>query len=92
MRGHVFACFLAYRVVWEIRQRLEPVLRRDPATKQCEAGSLAEVWRDLATVTLAKLTANGKTFLKLSEISPYVQKLLTLCQVPSLEDFRISSE
>ena len=92
VRGHVFACFLAYRVVWEIRQRLEPVLRRDPATKQCEAGSLAEVWRDLATVTLAKLTANGKTFLKLSEISPYVQKLLTLCQVPSLEDFRISSE
>lgn len=92
MRGHVFACFLAYRVVWEIRQRLEPVLSRDPQTQRCEAGSLAEIWRDLSTVTLATLATNGKTFLKLSQISPYVQKLLTLCKVPSLEDLQISSE
>jgi transposase len=92
VRGHVFACFLAYRVIWELRQRLEPVLRRDPRTKRCEAGSLAEIWRDLSTVTLAKLSANGKTFLKLSEISPYVQKLLTLCKVPSLEDLQLPSE
>jgi transposase len=92
VRGHVFACFLAYRVVWELRQRLEPVLRRDPKSQQCEAGSLAEIWRELSTVSLAKLSANGKTFLKLSQISPYVQKVLTLCQVPSLEDLHIPSE
>ena len=92
VRGHVFACFLAYRVVWELRQRLEPVLRRNPRTKRCEAGSLAEIWRDLSTVTLTQLSANGKTYLKLSEISSYAQKLLTLCQVPSLEDLQIPSE
>jgi len=92
VRGHVFACFLAYRVVWETRQRLEPVLRRDPRTKRCEAGSLAEIWRDLSTVSLVKLSANGKIFLRLSEISPYVQKLLTLCKVPSLEDLQLPSE
>lgn len=92
VRGHIFACFLAYRVVWELRQRWEPVLRRDPRTKRCPAGSLAEIWRELSTVTLAKLSAKGKTIFKLSEISPYVQKLLILCQVPSLEEFRLPSE
>ncbi|UCG88431.1 MAG: IS1634 family transposase [Gemmatimonadota bacterium] len=92
VRGHVLACFLAYRVIWELRRRWEPVLRRDPRTQRCEAGSLAEIWRHLSTVTLAKLSANGKTYLKLSEISPYVQKLLTLCQVPSLEALQLPSE
>jgi transposase len=91
VRGHVFACFLAYRVVWELRQRWEPVLRRDPQTQRCEAGSLAEIWRDLSTVTLAKLSANGKTILKLSAITPYAQKLLTLAKVPSLEDLQLPS-
>lgn len=87
VRGHIFACFLAYRVIWELRRRLEPVLMRDPDTKRCEAGSLAEIWRDLAGITLARVKANGKTLFKLSEIIPYAQKLLTLCKVPSLEEF-----
>ena len=91
VRGHVFACFLAYRVVWELRQRWEPVLRRDPETQRCEAGSLAEIWRELSTVTLAKLSANGKNILKLSEISPYVGKLLKLAKVPSLEELELPS-
>lgn len=92
VRGHIFACFLAYRVVWELRQRWEPVLRRDPRTQRCQAGSLAEIWRDLSTVTLAALSANGKTFFKLSEIRPYVQKLLTLGKIPSLEELERPSE
>ena len=87
VRGHIFACFLAYRVVWELRQRLEPVLRRDPETKRCEAGSLAEIWRDFASITVAKLEARGKAFFKISEISPWVRKLLKLCRLPSLEQF-----
>jgi len=85
VRGHLFACFLAYRVIWELRQRLAPVLARDPDTKRCEAGSLAEVWRALSDVTVAKLEVHGQTHLKLSRITPYAQKLLTLCRVPSLE-------
>jgi transposase len=85
VRGHLFACFLAYRVIWELRQRLTPVLERDPQTKRCEAGSLAEVWRELADITVAKLEVNGQNHLKLSGITPYAQKLLTLCRVPSLQ-------
>ena len=86
VRGHIFACFLAYRVVWELRRRLQPVLERDPDTKRCEAGSLAGVWRELSAITLAKLEANGKTCFKLSAIGRYARKLLTLCNVPSLEE------
>ena len=85
VRGHLFACFLAYRVVWELRQRLAPVLDRDPDTKRCEAGSLAEIWRELSAIMVAKLEVRGKIHLKLSHITPYAQKLLTLCRVPSLE-------
>jgi len=85
VRGHLFACFLAYRVIWELRQRLAPVLERDPESKRCEAGSLAEIWRELAGITVAKLEVNGQTHLKLSSITPYAQKLLTLCRVPSLQ-------
>ena len=70
VRGHLFACFLAYRVIWELRQRLEPVLARDPDTKRGEAGSLAEIWRELADITIAKLDARGKTHLKLSNVTP----------------------
>jgi transposase len=92
VRGHIFACFLAYRVIWELRQRWEPVLRRHPRTQCCEAGSLAEIWRDLSTVTLATLSAHGKTFFKLSQISPYVQKLLTLAKIPTLEELMRPSE
>ncbi len=85
VRGHLFACFLAYSVIWELRQRLAPVLERDPETKRCEAGSLAEIWRELSGITVAKLEVNDQTHLKLSCITPYAQKLLTLCHVPSLQ-------
>lgn len=85
VRGHLFACFLAYRVIWELRQRLAPVLARDPDTKRCEAGSLAEIWRELSGITVAKLEVHGKIHLKLSHIMPYAHKLLVLCRVPSLE-------
>ena len=85
VRGHIFACFLAYRVIWELRQRLAPVLDRDPETKRCEAGSLAEIWRELAAITLAKIEVNGKTLTKLSQINAHAKKLLKLCQVPSLD-------
>ncbi len=86
VRGHIFACFLAYRVVWELRQRLHPVLQRDPDTKRCQAGSLIEIWRELEGISLAKLQANGKTYFKLSRISHYAKKLLTLCGVSDLEE------
>jgi transposase len=90
VRGHIFACFLAYRVIWELRSRLSPVLERDPETKRCEAGSLADIWRELGTVSLAKLEARGKIYTKLSQIEERVKKILTLCNVPTLDE--IASE
>jgi transposase len=86
VRGHLFACFLAYRVIWELRERLSPILTRDPETKRCEAGSLADIWRELGTVSLAKLEARGKVYTKLSQIDDRVNKILTLCKVPSLSE------
>ncbi len=86
VRGHIFACFFAYRVIWELRDRLSPVLERDPVTKQCEAGSLADIWRELGTVSLAKLEAGGKIYTKLSRIDKRVTRILTLCKVPSLDE------
>ena len=61
------------------------MLARDPDTKRCEAGSLAEIWRELSDISVARLEAGNKTHLKLSDISPYAQKLLTMCRVPSLQ-------
>lgn len=85
VRGHIFACFLAYRVIWELRQRLAPVLERDPDNNRCEAGSLAEIWRELAGITVAKIEVNGKTLTKLSRVNTYAKKLVKHCRVPSLD-------
>lgn len=85
VRGHIFACFLAYRAIWELRQRLTPVLERDPQTKRCEAGSLAEIWRELSDISVAKLEIGGKIHLKLSQVTTYAKKLLALCRVPDLQ-------
>ena len=49
VRGSIFGCFLAYRVIWEIRQRLTPVLTRHEKNHTNEVGSLQEVWRNLGT-------------------------------------------
>jgi transposase len=86
VRGHIFACFLAYRAIWELRRRLSSILTRDPETNQCEAGSLADIWRELGTVSVAKLEARGKVYTKLSQINDPVKKILTLCEVPSLNE------
>lgn len=81
----LFACFLAYRVVWELRKRWESVLERDPDNNRCEAGSLAEIWRELADITVAKLQVAEETHFKLSQVAPYAQKLLTMARVPNLD-------
>jgi transposase len=85
VRGHLFACFLAYRVIWELRQRWQPVLQRDPETQRCEAGSLAEIWRELGSITLGKIEIKGKITYQLSQISRYAQRLLKLAKIPTLQ-------
>lgn len=86
VRGHLFACFLAYRVIWELRQRWEPVLRRDPDTQECEAGSLTEIWRTLDSIALVKTRIQNNIYYKLTEeISPFSKKLFKLANIPSLD-------
>lgn len=87
VRGHIFACFLAYRVIWELRQRWEPVLERDPDTQRCEAGSLAEIWRSLGSITIGKLEIKEKITYQLSQINRYAQRLLKLAKIPTLQSF-----
>ncbi|MCH8068831.1 MAG: hypothetical protein IID16_06135, partial [Candidatus Marinimicrobia bacterium] len=86
VKGHIFACFLAYRVIWELRQRLHPVLERDADTQRCEAGSLVEIWRELETISIAKLNIKDRVVFKLSQVSAYSKKLLRLCKVPTLDE------
>ena len=86
VRGHIFACSLAYHIIWELRKRLSSVLYRDPDTARCEAGSLADIWRELGAISLIKLQSNNKTWFKLSSLSPYAAKLLSLCKVSNLNE------
>lgn len=85
VKGHLFACFLAYRVVWELHKRWASALERDPDNKRSEAGSLVEIWRELADITAAKLQVAEETHFKLSQVAPYAQKLLAMARVPSLD-------
>lgn len=86
VRGHIFVCFLAYRIIWELRQRWEPVLRRDPDTQECEAGSLTEIWRTLDSIALVKTKIQNEIYYKLTqEVNPFVNKLLKLANIPSLD-------
>jgi transposase len=85
VKGHVFMCFLAYRIIWELRQRLAPLLSRDPYTHQCESGSLTEIWRELSTISLGKVSFKEKTVYQLSQISPESQKILDLLHLEPIE-------
>jgi transposase len=85
VKGHVFMCFLAYRIIWELRQRLASLLNRDKETRQCEAGSLAEIWRELSTISLGKLRVKEKTIYQLSQISSDSQKILNLLHLEPIE-------
>lgn len=85
VKGHIFMCFLAYRIIWELRQRLAPILNRDPDTRQCEAGSLDEIFRELSTVSLGVLSFKEKNIYQLSEISSEAQRILSLLEIEPIE-------
>ena len=78
-------CFLAYRIIWEVRQRLAPLLTRDQETRQCEAGSLTEIWRELSTISVGMLNVKDKIIYQLSRICPESKKILALLQIDPIE-------
>jgi transposase len=84
VRGYIFGCFLAYRVIWEIRQRLAPVLERHEKNHTNEVGSLQEVWRNLGNISAGIFYLNGARQVDLSTLSAKHKQLFTLLKIPVL--------
>jgi transposase len=75
VEGHVFMCMLAYLVTWEMRRRLVKLLQRHPKTRECEADSLREIWRELHQIKLGRIDAADK---ELTDISILTQQQITI--------------
>ena len=76
VKGHVFVCMLAYLIIWEVRNRLFELLERNKKNKECEGGSLREIWEELRKIAIGTIDCGG-TFVKdVSKISSYQKKIL----------------
>ena len=84
VRGYIFGCVLAYRVIWEIRQRLAPVLERHEKNHTNEVGSLQEVWRNLGTISAGIFSLNGARQVDLSTLSAQHKYLFRLLKIPAI--------
>jgi transposase len=84
VRGYIFGCFLAYRVIWEIRHRLAPVLERHEKNHSNDVGNLQEVWRYLGTISAGIFYLNGVRQVNLSTLSARHKHLFTLLSIPAI--------
>lgn len=82
VRGHVFMCMLAYLVVWEVRNRLSPILQRNRITKECEGDSLREVWDCLKQITIGRIKIVDTEFEQISNLTERQLKILKLLRTP----------
>ncbi len=82
VRGHVFMCMLAYRVVWESRHRLQPLLERDPDTRQCEGGSLREIWDCMNRLTIGRMKIEGKDYEQIGAVTKAQAQIICLLKTP----------
>ncbi len=78
VRGHVFMCMLAYLVVWEVRNRLSPILQRNLITRECEGDSLREVWDCMKQITIGRITIADIEFEQISNLTKRQLKILKL--------------
>jgi hypothetical protein len=76
VRGHVFMCMLAYRLVFEARKRLSDLLSRDPENHYTPYGSLREIWESLAKITVGYIRIAGELYEQLGNISQERRKIL----------------
>jgi transposase len=76
VRGHVFMCMLAYRLVYEARERLSGILERDNKTRYTAYGSLREVWESLEKISVGHIRIAGKLYEQISKISDREKKIL----------------
>lgn len=89
VRGYIFGCFLAYRVIWEIRHRLAPLLERNETNHSNDIGSLQEVWRSMGKITAGIFQIDGNRQVDLSKISATNRRLLKLLNIPVMRPVNI---
>ena len=82
VRGHVFMCMFAYLVVWEVRRRLELLLKRDPQTNGCEGKSLREVWDTLKKITIGRIRIEAIVSEQISSLTKEQRKIVKMLGTP----------
>lgn len=88
VRGYIFGCFLAYRVIWEVRKRLESMLDHNDKNKTTKTGSLQEVWRSLMKISVGIFSIAENRQLELSNISKINRKILKLLKITTILNFQ----
>jgi hypothetical protein len=82
VQGHVFMCFLAYRVIYEARKRWASELERDPITRECDGDSLREMWATLDRITAGYVSVANETVCQVGRITPVQKHYLEELRVP----------
>jgi len=82
VKGHVFMCMLAYRVIWETRKRLRPLLERDSVNKKCEGKSLLEMWRKVHKITIGSIRIEEHDYEQISMLTKEQKRIINLLKVP----------
>lgn len=82
VKGHVFMCFLAYRVLYEARQRWACELERDSVTRECDGDSLREMWAALDRITAGYVCVANETVCQVGRITPAQKRYLEELRVP----------
>jgi len=85
VRGHVFLCSLALRVIHEAHRRLKTLLDRDEFNHSCPGGSLREIWDRLHEFSLAVFSLAGHEFHQVGEFS---ENQLAICLLLGVETDR----
>ena len=82
VKGHVFMCFLAYRVIQEARKRWAKELERDPVTRECEGDSLREMWAELDRITAGYLRVGDEVRCQVGRITDQQKHYLEELRAP----------
>lgn len=90
VKGHVFMCFLAYRVIYEARKRWACELERDPITRECDGDSLREMWATLDRITAGYVCVANETLCQVGRITPVQKRYLEELRAPV--QIRLGSE
>jgi len=82
VKGHVFMCFLAYRVLYEARRCWSEQLERDPDNRTCPGDSLKEMWAELDRISAGYVRVGDQLVCQLGRITDQQRRYLEELQVP----------